>query len=101
MIFRASSEMAVARRVESVETKPSTVANSRPFCRAATTSVSVLIGTTFSLATGRASLRFLVQKCEPFFQIQGCVHSFQCQSELNHRKCNFRLDTHYHGFRPT
>src|SRR6267143_6334944 len=101
MIVRANSEIAVARRVESVETKPSSVANSRPFCRAATTSISALIGITASLATGRVSLRFLVQKREPFFQIQGCVHSLQRQSELNHRKCNFRLDPHDYGFCPT
>src|SRR5437899_7760090 len=101
MIFRANSEMAVASSVESVDTKPNSVANSRPFCRAATTSASVLIVTTASLATGRMSLRFLVQKCKPFFQIQGCVHSLQRQAELNHRKCYFRLNPHDYGFCPT
>src|SRR5882762_2931739 len=101
MIFRANSEIAVARRVKSVETKPNSTANSRPFCRAATTSTSELIGITALLSTGPVSLRFLVQKCEPFFQIQGCVHSLQCQSELNHRKCNFRLYPYDHGFCPT
>src|SRR5215469_18110962 len=120
-MFRASSEIAVAIRVSSLEEKPSVAASTRPFCRAETMSVSSLIRTTISSSTrsrersnecsaeaaaakglrsASTGARFLggtrfllTEKSNAFFQVKRCRHSFQFQTKLHHGERNIGLDS--------
>src|SRR5437899_1460858 len=88
--------------------------NARPCWRAATMSLSTLIGTTVSSAKERAppsiaakgSLRsgsfsgFSVQVRETLLQVERRRHSFERQPELDHRKGDLRLNPDDHALGP-
>src|SRR5215467_16377238 len=102
-MLRASSEMAVAMSVASPDEKPSSRARDRPFWRAKTMSWSELMATRISIRDTESSLslhglKFLVQIGQTFLQIEGCSNAFQSQTELHHRKSDFRLDSNNDGF---
>src|SRR5213594_321833 len=113
-MFRDNSEMAVAISVASPDENPTRDANARPCWRAATMSLSTLIGTTVSSAKARAppsiavngSLRsgsffgFSVQVREALLQVERRCHPFECQTQMDHRKGNLRLDPDDHGLGP-
>src|SRR5438477_12266804 len=95
-MLRATSEMAVAMNVRSVREKPIRSASSRPFCRATTMSLSVVIGMTRSSATAVAAPHPgpLVQEREALFEVQGGVHVLQAHPELDHGESHLALDPH-------
>src|ERR1700758_4452308 len=103
-MLRASSDIAAAIKVESTAEKPSSSASARPRCLAATISWSELIATRISpddtVALSVCAFELLIQVRQPFFQIQRGRYTFQCQSQLHHGKCHFRLDPHDHRFCP-
>src|SRR5712691_3444000 len=95
MIFRASSEIAVAMNVRSLGAKASCAASSRPLLRAATISASELMGTRNSSATSASvanPLHLLIQVREALLQVQTGGDVLQHQAELNHRERDLRLD---------
>src|ERR1700741_411905 len=104
-MLRASSEIAVAMKVESTAEKPISTASARPRCRAATISGSEVIATRISpddtVALSVCAFELLIQVRQPFFQIKRCRHAFQCQTQLHHGKRNFRLNPNEHCLRPT
>src|SRR5437867_2308231 len=113
-MFRDNSEMAVAISVASPDENPTRDANARPCWRAATMSLSTLIGTTVSSAKARAppsiavngSLRsgsffgFSVQVREALLQVERGRHPFERQTQLDHRKGDLRLNPDDHGLGP-
>src|SRR5260370_26291449 len=104
-MLRASSEIAVATRVESISEKPNERASVRPFCRAATMSLSVWMGTRIVWFTVGQSLctafEFLVQVMQPFFQVQGGHHPLEGYAQLDHGEGHFRLDPNDDCLGPT
>src|SRR5260370_7637711 len=104
-MLRASSEIAVATRVESISEKPNERASVRPFCRAATMSLSVWMGTRIVWFTVGQSLctafEFLVQVMQPFFQVQGGHHPLAVYPQLDPVQPDFRLYPHHACLRPT
>src|SRR5579875_2744316 len=126
-IFLATSEIAVATRVESLGPKPRDSASVRPRCRAATISKSERIDTTISSwapavptpvfeegsgsdfipIPGSRSLRrllrpqglhFLVQVTKPLFQIERGGDIGQVQAQLHQGEGDVGLDADDHGF---
>src|SRR5437762_2049174 len=95
-MLRVTSEMAVAMKVRSVRVKPIRSASSRPFCRATTMSLSVVIGMTSSSATAVAAPHPgpLVQEGEALLKIQCGVDVLQAHPELDHGEGHLRLDPH-------
>src|SRR5260370_17267771 len=104
-MLRASSEIAVAARVESIWEKPNERASVRPFCRAATMSLSVWMGTRIVWFTVGQSLctafEFLVQVMQPFFQVQGGHHPLEGYAQLDHGEADSRLDPNDDCLGPT
>src|SRR5579862_8764855 len=101
MMFRASSEMAVAMSVRSDPEKPRRWARLRPSWRAATMSAAVRIRTSTgaggptglgSRATRAARLVRLVQVGEAFLEVEGGRDILECEAELDHGEGHFRLD---------
>src|SRR5207247_2972980 len=98
-MFRDNSEMAVAISVASPDENPTRDANARPCWRAATMSLSTLIGTTVSSAKARAppsiavngSLRsgsffgFSVQVRETLLPVERGRHPFERPTLLDER----------------
>src|SRR5712692_7074619 len=113
-MFRASSEMAVATSVASVDENPKREAIARPCWRGVTMSLSALIGTTVSSARSRGpspiaangslcsgSLSSLsVQVREALLQVERRRHPFERQTQLDHRKGDLRLNPDDHGLGP-
>src|SRR5438067_13542128 len=110
-MFRDNSEMAVAISVASPDENPTRDANARPCWRAATMSLSTLIGTTISSAKARAPSSiaangslcsgsfsgFSVQVREALLQIECRRHSFERQTQLVQRERDFGLHPHDPG----
>src|SRR5438128_10920674 len=95
-MFRASSEMAVATTARSVDGNPHCDASSRPFWRAATTSVSQSMETRTSSAMS-ANLLIVVPPLaveirEALFEVQRGRDAFQGEAQLDHREGHLRLD---------
>src|SRR5207245_6763316 len=113
-MFRDNSEMAVAISVASPDENPTRDANARPCWRAATMSLSTLIGTTISSAKARAPSSiaangslcsgsfsgFSVQVREALLQIECRRHSFERQTQLDHPDGDLRLNPDDHGHAP-
>src|SRR4051794_31391818 len=95
-MLRATSEIAVAISVRSVDEKPNSVANRRPTWRATTTSASDLIGTRASSSATVAQLPRLLEELKPLFEVKRRVHVLQCHAELDHRESDLRLDADDH-----
>src|ERR687885_1973647 len=100
-MLRATSEMAVASSVWSVELNCSEAASSRARWRAVTTSASDSIGIrlTWSSAT-RARLLPGLQQREALLEVQGGLDVLEAHAELDHREGDLRLDADDHGLRP-
>src|SRR5690625_4861179 len=103
VMFRASSEMAVAIIVTSVSEKPRSWASWCPACRAVTMSSRCATSTTMSsdtVASDRLPLcELAVQQRKPLLQIQGGVHVVEREAQLDHRTGNLGLDTDDHRLR--
>src|SRR5207253_9312685 len=95
-MFRASSEMAVATTARSVDGNPHCDASSRPFWRAATTSVSQSMETRTSSAMSANFLIVVpplaVEIREALFEVQRGRDAFQGEAQLDHREGHLRLD---------
>src|SRR3989442_6276604 len=111
MMFRASSEIAVAITVRSLPVKPICDASSRPRCRASTMSVEEAMATTeaprvvaswgqISRAMQGPRLWIPPQEGQALFEVQGRGHVPQGQPELDHGEGHFGLDPHDHGLGP-
>src|SRR5437660_4308101 len=113
-MFRDNSEIAVAISVASPDENPTRDANARPSWRAVTMSLSTLIGITVSSVTvtvpfpiavngslrSRSLSGLSVQVRETLFQVECRRHPFECQTQLDHRKGNLRLNPDDHGLGP-
>src|ERR1041384_2991405 len=98
-ILRAISEIAVAISVSVPPLKPISAAKARPRCLASTMSASELIRTLTSSGTSRPPFCPLLQVSQSLFEVQRRGHVFQRQPELNHRKCDLRLNADDHRLR--
>src|SRR3954454_7998561 len=84
VMFRATSEMAVASSVRSVLEKPSSVPIARASCRARTTSASDSIGTrTLSAGATRLPADLLLQEREPLLEVERGVDVLEVHAELH------------------
>src|SRR4051812_15772058 len=99
-MLRATSEIAVAISVRSVLEKPSWDDRRRPSWRAVTMSASEEIGTWTSSAATAALHRDPVEEGQALLEIEGGVHPFQVQAELDHRESHLGLDAHHHRLAP-
>src|SRR5574337_1976102 len=102
-MLRATSEIAVAIMVPSVNEKPSSRASWCPAWRAATMSEGPATSTAMSLRTVTPDrltpCKLMVQQRKPFLQIQGGVHIVELEAQLDHGKGHLGLYTDDHGFR--
>src|SRR5215471_14004104 len=102
-ILRATSDIAVAISVSSLEEKRRPDTKLRACWRAVRTSTSALIGTTSSPASVMAS-RFPavphVEQVKTVLEVEGRHRPFQGQPKLHHRKRHVRLDPDDDAFRP-
>src|SRR5438093_5885953 len=98
-MLRASSEMAVAIRVASVPENPSSVASSRPICRACTRSASEPMAISAS-STGAIDIPSPVENVQALLQVQRRVDPFQAQPELHDGEGDLGPDPHDDGVRP-
>src|SRR5579864_4137673 len=91
-MLRATSEIAVAIKVSSLEENFSDFASSRAFWRATSTSASTRIGTMTSpfMCANSGDL----QERETLFKVEGGIDPFQRQAELHHREGDLGLDAH-------
>src|SRR5262249_22569175 len=113
-MFRDNSEIAVAISVASPGENPTRDASARPCCRAATMSLSTLIGTTVSSAKARirspiaasgsppshALSGLPVQVRETLFQVERGGDPLEGETQLDHRKGDLRLNPDNHGLGP-
>src|SRR3954451_16203474 len=100
VMLRATSEMAVASRVWSVELSSSSAASSRARWRAVTTSASDSIAIRFSASTVERLLELCLEQREPLFEVQGGLDVLELHPELDHREGVLGLDPDDHGLRP-
>src|SRR5262245_2658273 len=114
-MFRDNSEIAVAISVASPGEKPTRDASARPCWRAATMSLSTLIGTTVSsakvrirspiAASGSPPSHVLsglpVQVRQPLFQVERGGDPLEREPQLDHRKGDLWLNPNNHGLGPT
>src|SRR5512134_121391 len=103
-IFRATSEMAVAIRVNSLPKKPNCSASARPCCRAVKISASDRIETRRSPRRSPAAIAtafdFQIQIDQALFKIERGGDAFQGQPQLHHRKRHIRRNSHDNRFGP-
>src|SRR5258706_14070046 len=101
-MLRASSEIAVATRVDSLAEKPSCSARILPWRRAATTSVSVATTTRTPKPSSGPSLviaSLSVEISQTFLEIECRGHVLQRDPKLHHGKRDFGLDSDDYRFR--
>src|SRR3954470_13408857 len=99
-MLRATSEMAVASSVRSVELKPRSPPIERACCRALTTSASVVIATRKASLTVFGLLRDRLQEREPLLEVQRGVHVLELHPQLHHRERDLGLDADDHRLGP-
>src|SRR5438105_9960165 len=97
-MLRAISEMAVATTVRSLPVKPTCSASSRPRCRAVRMSCSDPIGRRSSSLIGRP-FPALLEKCQPFLQVEAGGHAVEPEAQLDHGERNVRFEPHDDGVR--
>src|SRR5215210_4102723 len=95
-MLRATSEIAVASRVWSVELRSSSPASSRARCRAVTTSASDSIAMRLSACTFERLLELGAQQRQPLLEVKGGLHVLELHPELDHREGHLGLDAHDH-----
>src|SRR4051812_9408331 len=99
-MLRATSEIAVASSVWSVELRSSSPASSRARWRAVTTSASDSIAIRLSASTGERLLELGLEQRKPLFEVEGGLDVLELHPELHHRECDLGLDAHDHRLRP-
>src|SRR5919199_2963431 len=96
-MLRATSEIAVASSVWSVEESASEAASSRARWRAVTTSASDSIGIRLSWSSAtRAGLLPGLQQREALLEVQGGLDVLEAHAELDHRERDLGLDADDH-----
>src|SRR3954462_8260842 len=95
-MLRATSEIAVASSVRSVELKPRSPPIERALCRAVTTSASVVIATRNGSLTVVGLLGDGLEEREPLLEVERGVHVLELHPELHHREGDLGLDPHDH-----
>src|SRR4051795_4097543 len=99
-MLRATSEMAVASSVWSVELRSSSCASSRARWRAVTTSASDSIAIRLSASTGERLLELLLEQRQPLLEVQGRLDVLELHPELDHREGHLGLDADDHRLGP-
>src|SRR5215213_3834229 len=99
-MLRATSEIAVASRVWSVELRSSSPASSRARCRAVTTSASDSMAIRLSASTVDRLLQLGMEQREPLFEVQRGLDVLELHPELHHREGDLGLDPDDHGLGP-
>src|SRR4051794_36354047 len=95
-MLRATSEIAVASRVWSVELSSSSLASSRARWRAVTTSASDSMAIRLSASTGERLLELGLQQRQPLFEVQGGLDVLELHPELDHGEGHLGLDADDH-----
>src|SRR3954453_17217053 len=96
VMLRATSEIAVASSVWSVELSSSSAASSRARWRAVTTSASDSIAIRPSASTVERLLELVAQQRQPFLEVQGGLDVLELHPELDHGEGNLGLDADDH-----
>src|SRR5829696_246520 len=99
-MFRATSEIAVASSVWSVELSSSSPASSRARWRAVTTSASDSMAIRLSASTVERLLELVLQERQPFLEVERGLDVLELHAELDHRERHLGLDPDDHGLRP-
>src|ERR671931_2579586 len=92
VMLRATSEIAVASSVRSVELKPRSPPIARARCRAVTTSASVVIATRKGSLTVVGLLGDRLEERQPLFEIQRRVDVLELHPQLDHGEGDLGLD---------
>src|SRR4051795_4406043 len=100
-MLRATSEMAVASSVWSVELSSSSAASSRARWRAVTTSASDSIAIRLSASTVERLLELRAQQRQPLLEVESRLDVLELHPQLHHREGDLGLDAHDHGLRAT
>src|SRR3954470_21530055 len=100
VMLRATSEIAVASSVWSVEESSSSLASSRARWRAVTTSASDSIGIRLSASTGERLLELRLEQRQPLLEVQGRLDVLELHPELDHREGHLGLDADDHRLGP-
>src|SRR5215210_2771335 len=99
-MVRATSEIAVASSVWSVELISSSPASSRARWRAVTTSASDSIAIRVSASTVERLLELAPQQRQPLLEVQRRLDILELHTELDHREGDLGLDAHDHRLGP-
>src|SRR3954471_11918115 len=99
-MLRATSEIAVASSVWSVELSSSSAASSRARWRAVTTSASDSIAIRLSASTVERLLELGAEQRQPLLEVEGGLDVLELHPELHHRERDLGLDADDHGLRP-
>src|SRR4051812_33840486 len=99
-MLRATSEIAVASSVWSVELRSSSFASSRARWRAVTTSASDSIAIRLSASTVDRLLELVPEQRQPLLEIEGGLDVLELHPELDHREGHLGLDPDDHRLRP-
>src|SRR5215207_3978451 len=99
-MLRATSEIAVASSVWSVELSSSSPASSRARWRAVTTSASDSMAIRLSASTVERLLELVLQERQPFLEVERGLDVLELHAELDHRERHLGLDPDDHGLRP-
>src|SRR5829696_3232588 len=99
-MLRATSEIAVASSVWSVELSSSSPASSRARWRAVTTSASDSMAIRLSASTVERLLQLVLQERQSFLEVQCGLYVLELHPELDHRERHLGLDPDDHGLRP-
>src|SRR5580700_1694063 len=91
-MLRTISEIAAAITVWSPGENPTRPANSRPRCRAPTTSTSDATITVMSSDTTPPAFHFAVEEGEPLLQVECSRDPLQREAQLDHRERDIGLD---------
>src|SRR3954447_2238422 len=97
VMVRATSEIAVASSVWSVELSSSSPASSRARWRAVTTSASDSMAIRLSASTVERLLQLVLQERQAFLEVECRLHVLELHAELDHRERDLGLDAHDHG----
>src|SRR4051794_37260855 len=98
-MLRATSEIAVASSVWSVELRSRSAASSRARWRAVTTSASDSIAIRFSTSTGERLLELGLQERQSLLEVQCGLDVLELHAQLHHREGDLGLDAHDHRLR--
>src|SRR3954468_11828403 len=95
-MLRATSEIAVASSVWSVELRSSSPASWRARWRAVTTSASDSIAIRSSASTVGRLLELDAQQGQPLLEVERGLHVLELHAELDHRERHLGLDPDDH-----